>query len=72
MASTGRCLDAESATWLRALSDVGADHDDAVRRLHALLLRAAFEQLAPSLLVARQRGGAEMHGRTHCWSSEPG
>jgi hypothetical protein len=35
-------------------------------------LRAAFERLAPSLLVARQRGGAEMHGRTHCWSSEPG
>ena len=46
MASAGRCLDAESATWLRALSDVGADRDDAVRRLHALLLRAARFEVA--------------------------
>ena len=46
MASAGRCLDAESATWLRALSDAGADRDDAVRRLHALLLRAARFEVA--------------------------
>ena len=46
MASAGRCLDAESASWLRALSDVGAERDDAVRRLHALLLRAARFEVA--------------------------
>jgi RNA polymerase sigma-70 factor, ECF subfamily len=46
MASARRCLDAESAAWLRALSDVGADRDDAVRRLHALLLHAARFEVA--------------------------
>jgi RNA polymerase sigma-70 factor, ECF subfamily len=37
----GTALDVESAGWLHALSSVGAERDDAVRRLHALLLRAA-------------------------------
>jgi RNA polymerase sigma-70 factor, ECF subfamily len=46
IASARRRLDAESATWLRALSDEGADRDDAVRRLHALLLRAARFEVA--------------------------
>jgi RNA polymerase sigma-70 factor (ECF subfamily) len=52
MASTGRGLDAESASWLRALSADGDEHDDAVRRLHALLLRAARFEVA-----RRQRAG---------------
>ncbi len=43
-------LDEESREWLRALRDVGATRDEAVARLHALLLRAArFE-------VGRRRG----------------
>jgi RNA polymerase sigma-70 factor (ECF subfamily) len=45
-ASTRRSLDVESAGWLRALSGVGAERDDAVRRLHALLLRAARFEVA--------------------------
>jgi RNA polymerase sigma-70 factor (ECF subfamily) len=41
----------ESLGWLRALSGIGRRHDEAVERLHALLLRAArFE-------VARRGGG---------------
>jgi RNA polymerase sigma-70 factor, ECF subfamily len=44
-------LDADSREWLRALHAEGAVRDDAVGRLHALLLRAArFE-------VARRRPG---------------
>jgi RNA polymerase sigma-70 factor, ECF subfamily len=34
-------LDPESREWLRCLSAEGREHDDAVARLHALLLRAA-------------------------------
>ena len=34
-------LDAESRRWLQELAGTGAAHDDAVLRLHALLLRAA-------------------------------
>ena len=45
-ASAARSLDAESASWLRALSAVGGERDDAVRRLHALLLRAARFEVA--------------------------
>jgi RNA polymerase sigma-70 factor (ECF subfamily) len=36
-----RVLDDESREWLRCLRAEGAVHDDAVARLHALLLRAA-------------------------------
>ncbi|MFL5946552.1 MAG: sigma-70 family RNA polymerase sigma factor, partial [Gaiellaceae bacterium] len=44
-------LDAESREWLRELRGTGVEHDDAVARLHALLVRAArFE-------VARRRPG---------------
>src|SRR5881398_3272868 len=44
-------LDEESRAWLRDLRESGAVYDDAVARLHALLLRAArFE-------VARRRPG---------------
>ena len=46
----GRALDVESCRWIRALSGTGSEREDAVRRLYALLLRAArFE-------VARRRG----------------
>ncbi len=38
--------DAESRRWVRALSSGGAERDDAVRRLHALLLRAARFEIA--------------------------
>src|SRR4051794_38907492 len=46
-----RRLDAESRGWVEALSSEGAEREEAVERLHALLLRAArFE-------VARRGGG---------------
>jgi RNA polymerase sigma-70 factor, ECF subfamily len=38
--------DAESLGWLRALSGTGAEHEEAVERLHALLLRAARFEVA--------------------------
>jgi RNA polymerase sigma-70 factor (ECF subfamily) len=38
-------LDAESAAWLRALDATGPERDDAVERLHALLLCAAFAEV---------------------------
>jgi RNA polymerase sigma-70 factor, ECF subfamily len=47
---TPAALDEESRAWLRDLRAVGPIHDEAVARLHALLLRAArFE-------AARRRG----------------
>ncbi len=49
-ASSAPALDAASREWLRALRADGATRDEAVARLHALLLRAArFE-------AARRRG----------------
>jgi RNA polymerase sigma-70 factor (ECF subfamily) len=39
-------LDAESAVWLRELNATGPERDDAVDRLHALLLRAAVTEVA--------------------------
>ena len=45
-------LDDDSRRWLRDLRATGSAHEDAVERLHALLLRAArFE-------VSRRRGTA--------------
>jgi RNA polymerase sigma-70 factor, ECF subfamily len=38
--------DSESREWLRALSSAGAEHENAVERLHALLLRAARVEVA--------------------------
>ena len=40
-ASPPATLDLESREWLRSLRDTGAAQDDAVTRLHVLLLRAA-------------------------------
>jgi RNA polymerase sigma-70 factor (ECF subfamily) len=45
-ASGGEALDAESAAWLRALDATGPERDGAVKRLHALLLRAAVTEVA--------------------------
>jgi RNA polymerase sigma-70 factor (ECF subfamily) len=38
--------DAESANWVQALGTIGARHDEAVGRLHALLIRGARFELA--------------------------
>lgn len=46
-------LDIESLGWLRALLGTGPEHEDAVERLHALLLRAARFELS-----RRRRGVA--------------
>jgi RNA polymerase sigma-70 factor (ECF subfamily) len=42
----GRRLDAESREWLRSLRAEGHERDEAVARLHALLLRAARFEVA--------------------------
>jgi RNA polymerase sigma-70 factor, ECF subfamily len=42
----GPLLDAESREWLRSLREGGATRDEAVARLHALLLRAARFEVA--------------------------
>ena len=44
--------DAESVGWVRALSGTGPARDDAVERLHALLLRAARTEVARRRTVA--------------------
>ena len=45
-AEAAQFLDAESREWLRCLCADGASRDDAVARLHALLLRAARFEVA--------------------------
>jgi hypothetical protein len=53
-------LDADSPEWLRCLRADGATRDDAVARMHSLLLRAARFEVAtrrPSLPYLR---GAEL------------
>lgn len=45
-ATKGPVLDAESLAWLRTLSGTGAERDEAMQRLHALLLRAARFEVA--------------------------
>jgi RNA polymerase sigma-70 factor (ECF subfamily) len=44
--------DADSAAWLSALSETGPTRDDAIERLHALLLRAAHTEVARRRVVA--------------------
>jgi RNA polymerase sigma-70 factor (ECF subfamily) len=53
LSSDPRVPDVESLSWLRSLSGTGPERDEAVRRLHALLLRAA------GIEVARRRAGAD-------------
>ncbi len=59
--SSGRvALDSDSAAWLQALDAEGAERDDAVERLHTLLLRAAVTEVArrrSSTAVARRDVG---------------
>ena len=50
--------DAESLGWLRALSGTGARRDDAVARLHALVLRATRFEVARRRIVAGGSGDA--------------
>ena len=45
-ASGREALDAESAGWLRALDATGRERDDAIERLHGLLVRAAVTEVA--------------------------
>jgi RNA polymerase sigma-70 factor, ECF subfamily len=53
--------DVESLGWLRALSDAGREHQDAVERLHALLLRAArFEVARRQRDVGAGSGSADL------------
>ncbi len=50
--------DPESREWLRSLRASGAEHDEAVARLHALLLRAArFEVSRRRATLPHLRGG---------------
>ncbi len=46
LASDRRAPDAESLGWLRALSGAGREREEAIERLHALLLRAARFEIA--------------------------
>ncbi len=56
--SPSRHLDEESRRWLHDLAATGPAHDDAVRRLHELLLRAArFEISRRRNTLAYLRGG---------------
>jgi len=45
-ASGRETLDTESAAWVRALDTTGTERDAAIKRLHALLLRAAVTEVA--------------------------
>jgi RNA polymerase sigma-70 factor (ECF subfamily) len=57
-ASPAGTLDTESRRWLDALSDTGHVRDEAIGRLHELLLRAArFEVSRRRLGLAYLRGG---------------
>ena len=54
--TAGQALDTDSEAWVRQLSGHGRERDDAIERLHALLLRAArFE-------VGRRRPPAAVAG----------
>jgi RNA polymerase sigma-70 factor, ECF subfamily len=46
LSSDGHALDVESIGWVRALSGTGSEREDAVERLHALLLHAARCEVA--------------------------
>jgi RNA polymerase sigma-70 factor (ECF subfamily) len=56
--SPPHALDAESRRWLHALGGAGHAHDEAVGRLHELLLRAArYEVSRRRLALTHLRGG---------------
>jgi RNA polymerase sigma-70 factor, ECF subfamily len=55
---SGDTADAESREWLRALRAAGAERDEAIARLHALLLRGArFEVARRRPTLPHLRGG---------------
>ncbi len=55
--AANRTLDAESSAWLAALDGEGRQRDEAVARLHDLLLRAArFEIVRRRTALAQARG----------------
>jgi RNA polymerase sigma-70 factor (ECF subfamily) len=54
--ATRRAPDVESLGWLRALSATGAEREDAVERLHELLLRAARFEVARRRATMRHLG----------------
>jgi RNA polymerase sigma-70 factor, ECF subfamily len=56
-ASRHQPLDDESASWIRALGGAGPEHDEAVERLHALLLRAAASEVARRRASTGQSAG---------------
>jgi RNA polymerase sigma-70 factor (ECF subfamily) len=59
--SDGHAPDAESSGWLRALSGTGPEREDAVERLHALLLRAArFEVARRRRQAVEARGSSDL------------
>jgi RNA polymerase sigma-70 factor (ECF subfamily) len=53
-------LDRESAGWLRDLQDVGASRDEAIGRLHALLLRVSRGEAARRRLTMPARALEEV------------
>jgi RNA polymerase sigma-70 factor (ECF subfamily) len=56
-AATPRPLDEDSREWLRSLRTTGVSHEEAVARLHALLLRAArFEVSRRRPMLPHLRG----------------
>jgi RNA polymerase sigma-70 factor, ECF subfamily len=55
--SQGHSPDAKSLGWLRALSGTGRERDDAIERLHALLLGAARAEVARRRAVAGAGSG---------------
>jgi RNA polymerase sigma-70 factor (ECF subfamily) len=55
--SRGPGLDADSSGWLRALSGTGPARDDAIERLHALLLRAARSEVGRRRAAAGRAAG---------------
>lgn len=57
--STGT-LDAESSAWLAALNADGTVRDDAIARLHALLLRAARFEVARRRATLPPRHGGDL------------
>ena len=54
---TRKLLDDESAHWVRTLGGAGRERDEAVKRLHALLLRAAVTEMARRRASAPGVGG---------------
>jgi RNA polymerase sigma-70 factor, ECF subfamily len=56
----GDAADVESLGWLRALSGTGPERDDAVERLHALLVRAARFEVDRRRRVGPDGGADEL------------